>query len=116
MSDVRERLIRECFEHERNFHYHEYRNHHWNASDIVAACPDPEVREDMLRGFWNQESEQRFPEYRAAVSGLSLAELETEREQWLDRLSCLSVREYQEILAEASHHSPANDNERGLER
>ena len=82
---------------------------------MVATCPDPEEREEMLRGFWNQDAEKRFPEYRAAVSGLSMTALEMEKEQWLGRLSLLSEREYKEILDEAVN-SPANDNQKGCER
>jgi hypothetical protein len=34
----------------------------------------------------------------------------------VDRLSLLSTRQYQEILAEAAGREPANDNEKGRER
>lgn len=115
MADERERLVREAFELERDFHYWQFRQHHWDNAEVVATCPDPEEREEMLRGFWNQDAEKRFPEYRAAVAGLSREELESEKEQWLDRLSLLSEREYREILAEAAGREPANDNARGLE-
>jgi hypothetical protein len=113
---VREKLVREAFELERDFHFWEFRHRHWNNAEIVATCPDPKEREEVLRGFWNRDAEGRYAEYRAAVAGLSVAELEAEREQWLDRLSCLSPRQYLEILAETSSRGPANDNERGPER
>jgi len=116
VSAEREKLIRQNFELERDFHYWEFRQHHWNQAEIVARIPDPAEREEVLRSFWHQDAEKRFPEYRAAVSGMSLAELEMEKEQWLDRLSCVSVREYQQILAEAAGRAPANDNEKGMER
>jgi hypothetical protein len=116
VSDAREKLLRETFELERDFNYWAFRHHHWDHPEVVATCPDPQQREAVLRGFWNQDAEKRFPEYRAAVAGLSLEELETEKEQWLDRLSLLSPRQYQEVLAEASCRAPANDNDIGLER
>lgn len=115
-SDVRETLIRECFELERDFHYWPFREHHWNAAELVATCPDAAEREEALRGFWNRDAEKRFSEYRTAVSGLSMEELETEKEQWLDRLSCVSTKQYQEMLAEAASRAPVNDNEKGVER
>jgi len=115
VSDYREKLMRECFELERDFNYWEFRQHHWHHPEIVATCPLPEEREEALRGFWNQDAEKRFPEYQQAVAGLSLEELEAEKEQWLDRLSVLSVQEYQEILGEASLPTPANDNSRGID-
>lgn len=112
----REKLVRECFELERDFHYWEFRQHHWNSVELVATCPDATEREAVLRGFWIQDAEKRFPEYQAAVAGLSMAALEMEKEQWLDRLSCLTERQYQDILAEAAGRAPANDNKRSMER
>jgi hypothetical protein len=116
MSEVRDKLIRECFELERDFHYWDFRQHHWNQVDIVATLPDPAEREEVLRGFWNRDAETRLAEYRAAMASLSSAELEMEKEQWLDRLSCLSTRQSREILAEGARPQPVNDNERGRQR
>lgn len=116
MSAEREKLIRQNFELERDFHYQEFRQHHWNNAELVATCPDAAEREEALRGFWNQDTEKRFPEYRTTVSGLSMAELEMEKEQWLDRLSCVSTEQYRQILTEAAGRAPANDNEKGWER
>ena len=116
MPDAREKLIRECFELERDFNYWEFRQRHWQLAEVVATLPDPAEREEVLRGFWRQDAEKRYPEYRGAVAGLSMAALELEKEQWLDRLSCLSEREYKQILAEAAIREPANNNERGLDR
>jgi hypothetical protein len=116
MSHAREKLIRECFELERDFNYWQFRQEHWNHAEIVATLPDETERETMLRNFWERDAEKRFPEYRAAVVSLSLAELEGEKEQWLDRLSCLSEREYKEILAVAAGRTAVNDNEKGRER
>ena len=117
MSDAREKLIRETFEHERNFFYREFRKHHWNHPDVVSACLDPHTREEMLRGFWNQDAEGRFPEYRAAVAGLSTAELAFERDQWIEKLNGIGLLEYREMLVEASTTGrSANDNKRGIDR
>ena len=112
----REKLIRECFELEREFHYWQFRQHHWNKAELVATCPHPEEREQVLRGFWNQDAEKRFPEYQAAVVSLSLEELEAEKEQWLGRMSCLSEQQYRAILDEAARKEPANENAKGRER
>ena len=112
----RERLIRENFELERDFHYWQFRQEHWNQAEIVARLPDPAAREEVLRSFWQQDAEKRFPEYRAAVAGMSLEGLEREKEQWLDRLSCVSTKQYREMLAEATVREPVNDNEKGIER
>ena len=115
MANRRDHLIRECFEHERDFHYVKFREHHWDLAEIAAACPDPGLREKMLRGFWNQDAEKRYPEYRAAVARMSSAELENEREQWIEKLDCLGMLEYRKRLAEAAR-APANDNNRGIDR
>lgn len=115
MPDERETLTRETFQLERDFHYWQFRQQHWDNAEVVATCPNPTEREEMLRGFWNQDAEKRYPEYRAAVSGLGLTELEAEREQWLDRLSLLSEREYKDILAETAAKTPANDNAKTAE-
>ena len=72
--------------------------------------------ETVLRNCWNEMGEKRYPEYRASVAGLNMTELEMEKEQWLDRLGCLSLKEYQGILAEAAGLTPVNDNEWELER
>jgi hypothetical protein len=115
VPDEREKLTRETFQLERDFQYWQFRQHHWDNAEVVATCPDPQEREEMLRGFWNQDAEKRYPEYRAVVSGLSMTELEAEREYWLDRLSLLSDREYKDILAEAAAKTPVNDNEKNAE-
>jgi hypothetical protein len=44
MSAEREKLVRENFELERDFHYWEFRQHHWNQAEIVAKLPDPAQR------------------------------------------------------------------------
>lgn len=116
MPDIREWLIRQNFEHERDYHYVMFRKHHWNSPEIVAACPDEGLREKMLRGFWNQDAEKRFTEYKAAVAHMSVSELQTERENWMEKLDCLGMLEYRRTLAEAASRQPANDNEKGRER
>ena len=101
---------------ERDFHYWDFRQHHWNHAEVVATCPDLEEREKILHGFWHQDAEKRYPEYQAAVTDLSMEQLESEREHWLDKLSLLSETQYQDILAEAAARSPANDNKKEMER
>src|SRR5262245_51630294 len=115
MANRRNDLIRQCFEHERDFHYVKFREHHWELPEIVAKCPDPAVRETMLRGFWNQDAEKRYPEYRAAVAGMSLLDLENEREHWIEKLDALGMLELQKHYeAEARIARPANDNKRSI--
>jgi hypothetical protein len=117
VSEARERIIRELFEHERDFHYREFRKHQWNVPEIVAAAPDPDMREKALRGFWNKDAEGRFEEYRSAVAGLRMAELLSEREQWIEKLNCVGLLEYREMVSQASRMGrAANDNERGIDR
>jgi hypothetical protein len=115
VSDIREWLIRQNFEHERDYHYVMFRKHHWNDPEVVKAVPDEGLREKMLRGFWNEDAEKRFPEYREAVAALSIEELQTERENWIEKLDCLGMTEYRQILDEAASR-PANDNRKGRER
>jgi hypothetical protein len=112
---TRDNLIRENFEMERDFHYVKFREHHWNLPEIVKACPDEGQRDRMLRGFWNQDAEKRYPEYREAVAGMSMSDLLYEREEWLEKLECLGLLEYRKML-EAASRRPANDNERGIDR
>jgi hypothetical protein len=115
MASHRENLIRENFEHERDFNYVMFREYQWNLQEIVEKVPDEGQREKMLRGFWNQDAEKRYPEYRAAVAGLSTSELENEREQWIEKLDHLGMLEYRKKIAEAAR-VPANENERGIDR
>lgn len=112
----REKLIRECFELERDFNYWPFRQEHWEKVEIVATLPESSEREQVLRDFWEHDAEKRFPEYRKAVSGLTLVELEAEKEQWLDRLSCVGTQQFQEILAETVSKEPVNDNRRSRGR
>jgi hypothetical protein len=116
VSDIREWLIRQNFEHERDYYYVTFRKHHWNDPEIIKAVPDEKLREKMLRGFWNQDAEKRFPEYRAAVAGLTIAELQREREEWIEKLDCLGVLEYRQMLADAARRQVANDNKKEIER
>ncbi len=116
MAEERERLIREAFQLERDFFYREFRKHHWNLPEIVTRCPDPALRERLLWGFWNQDAEKRYPEYRAAVAGLTMAELANERARWLEKLNGTGPGRHFETPTETSRRRPANDNGRGLER
>ncbi len=116
VADEREGLIRQAFELERDFFYAEFRRHHWNLPDIVATCPDPAFRERMLQGFWNQDAEKRFPEYRAAVAGLTTAELAAERDRWIEKLKGTSAGRLPGMPRETSRKRPANDNKKGLDR
>ena len=115
MSEEREKLIRENFEYERDYHYVGFRERHCTLPEIVEACPDERQREQMLRGFWTQDAEGRYAEYRAAVAGASTAELVNEREQWIERLDGVGLVEYRKTLTEAARR-PVNDNERGRDR
>jgi hypothetical protein len=115
MANRREYLIRETFELERDYHYTKFRAHHWDDPRIVEKCPEPALREKMLRGFWNQDAETRYPEYRKAVAKLSTAELETTREQWIETLDAIGCLQWREACAEAAQRA-ANDNGKGHER
>ncbi len=117
MSETREKLIRESFELERDFFYRDFRLRHWDVPEVAAACPEEEVREKMLRGFWNQDAEKRYPEYRAAVAGLSMAQLTAHRDELAELLAWGAPGEYRAMLREASGRGmPANDNERDVDR
>jgi hypothetical protein len=115
MSETRDSLIRENFELERDFHYVMFREHQWNIPEIVKACPDEVLRDQMLRGFWNQDAENRYAEYRVAVADLSTSELLNIREEWVEKLDCLGMLEYREAV-ERPTRLPANDNEKGIDR
>lgn len=116
MSNTREWLIRQNFEHERDFHYVLFRQYHWNLPEIVWRFPDLQRREEMLRGFWNEDAEKRFPEYLAAVANMTLAQLQTEREMWIEKLDCLGMLEFQRMMNEAASRAPSNDNDKEIER
>jgi hypothetical protein len=117
MSEAREKLIRESFELERDFFHRDFRRWHWNVPEVAAACPDEEAREKMLRGFWNQDAEKRYPEYRASVAGLNLAQLTAHRDELAELPTPGDPVEYREMLREASGRGgPANDNEREVDR
>jgi hypothetical protein len=116
LSDVREWLIRQNFEHERDYFYVGFRHHHWNEPEIVAACPDEESRDDMLREFWKQDAENRFPEYQEAVADMTISELQTERENWIEKLDRLGMSEFQRMMADAASRAPSNDNDKEIER
>ena len=117
MSEAREKLIRESFELERDFFYRDFRLRHWDVPEVAAACPEEAAREKMLRGFWNQDAEKRYPEYRASVAGLSTAQLTAHRDELAELPAGGVPVEYRETLREASGRGgPANDNERRVER
>ena len=67
----REKLIRETFELDRDVAFRTFRRLYIENPAIVQACPDPAVREKVLRGFWNQDAEKRYPEYREKSGMLS---------------------------------------------
>jgi hypothetical protein len=113
MADSRETLVRKAFEAERNYHYQLFRQQKWELAEVVAILPDPAEREEVLLGYWNLRGEELYPQYRASVAHLSMAELRAEGEKWQDAIA--GAKEYREMLAEAASR-PANDNERGIER
>lgn len=79
-SRERQQVTREAFELERDVFYRKFRAWHFNVPEIVEACPDPGMRERMLKGFWNQDAEKRFAEYQAATAAMTLAELAAHRD------------------------------------
>jgi hypothetical protein len=79
-SPEREQLTREAFELERDVFYRRFRDWHFDMPEIVEACPDPAMRERMLKGFWNQDAEKRFAEYQEATAAMSHAELAAHRD------------------------------------
>jgi hypothetical protein len=74
-SKERQQLAREAFEAERDVFYRKFRDWHFDVPEIVAACPEPGMRERMLKGFWNQDAEKRFAEYLQATADMTPAEL-----------------------------------------
>jgi hypothetical protein len=116
MASAKEKLIREVFEYDRDIAYREFRTHHWNLPEIVNACPDPAVREAMLRGFWNQDAEKRYPEFREKVAGISMDRLLNVRAELIGQLNAIGLMEWRNTLHHAAARTPANDNERGPER
>jgi len=115
MPDDRDKLIRECFEHERDLHYQRFRLYHWNEPEIVARCPNPAEREAHLRGFWNHDAEKRFPEYREASKDISMSALLDLRGDLVEHLDALGCLEWRQALAERAR-VPVNDNEKGVDR
>jgi hypothetical protein len=115
MGDVRERLIRECFEHERDLEYPRFRQFHFGDPEVVRACPDPGLRERMLRGFWEQDAEKHYAGYCDKLAGMSTERLLDLRADLADRLDYLGLLEYREARRIAGGRSAANDNERGRE-
>jgi hypothetical protein len=111
----RDALIRETFELDRDLAFRTFRKLHMGIPEIVQACPDPELREAMLRGFWNEDAEKRYPEYRQKTSGMSIERLLDLRADLIEQANGIGILEWQEWLAEAALQ-PANDNERGRER
>jgi hypothetical protein len=112
---MRDALIRELFELERDFAYRTFRRLHIENPEIVQACPKPELREEMLRGFWNQDAEKRFAEYRQAVAGKSVAELLDIRADLIEQSNARGLQEYLERRGKPAH-SPDKDNEKGRDR
>src|SRR5690242_20392624 len=113
----KEALIRECFEHERDIAFRQFRRLHVENPEVVRACPDPELREQMLRGFWNQDSEKHYPEFYKKTRGMSVESLLDLRADLIDRLDAIGCMEYREQLrAAAGQPRAANDNERRPER
>jgi hypothetical protein len=115
MSKMKDDLIREVFEMERDIAYRSFRKFHWNLPEIVGACPNPAVREEMLRGFWNRDAEKHFPQFYSKVAGMNFNRLLDLRADLVEQADAIACLEYRELLAEAAIR-PANDNERELER
>jgi hypothetical protein len=115
MASAKEQLIREIFEHDRDIAYREFRRLHWNIPDIVKSCPAPAVREEVLRGFWIEDAEKRFPEYREKVAGMSMDRLLDLRADLIEQSNAIGLMEWREALGESARYA-ANDNEKGRER
>jgi hypothetical protein len=78
---LRDKLIRETFELDRDIAFATFRRlHMWNP-EIVQACPHPDVRAQMLLGFWRQDAEKRYAEYQEKAGLLSTEELLETRAQ-----------------------------------
>jgi ribosomal protein L29 len=93
----REKLTRETFELDRDIAFHTFRRLYIEKPEIVAACPDPALREEMLRGFWNQDAEKRYPEFQHNTAGMSTEELDALKTKLTRNLAALR---FQQILDE----------------
>jgi hypothetical protein len=92
-TEARDRLVRETFELDRDIAFFTFRRLYIEKPEIVQACPDPQVREKMLRGFWNQDAEPRFAEFQGNVSHMSVEQLQTLKAGWLDELHALQIQQ-----------------------
>lgn len=110
----RERLTRETFELDRDIAFHTFRRLYIEKPEIVAACPDPALREQMLQGYWNQDAEKRYPEFQQNTAGMSTEELGTLKTRLSRNLAALRL---QQILHEPSRHQqePTKARDRGRE-
>jgi hypothetical protein len=97
----RERLTRETFELDRDIAFHTFRRLYIENPEIVAACPDHALREEMLRGYWNQDAEKRYPEFQQNTAGMSTEELGVLKTKLTKNLAALRL---QQILHESPRH------------
>jgi hypothetical protein len=91
----REKLIRETFELDRDVAFRTFRRLYIENPEIVQACPDPAVREKMLRGFRNQDAEKRYPEYREKSEMLSTEALIEVRDELKE---VIAAERFQRVL------------------
>jgi hypothetical protein len=76
MTNDRDKLIRECFQRNREIGYRWFRGKYFTDAEAIAEWPDPRVREQELRKVWDQLSAKSFPAYAQSWASRSLAELE----------------------------------------
>jgi hypothetical protein len=110
----REKLTRETFELDRDIAFHTFRRLYIENPEIVAACPDHALREQMLRGYWNQDAEMRYPEFQHNTAGMSTEELGALKTRLSSNLAALR---FQQILhgPSGNQQEPAKARDKGRE-
>ena len=80
MSKSKVEIIRDLFLMEMELGFETFRDHPKDIPDRIAACPDREMREEMLLGFWHENAARRYPHYQRRAESLTLDELLTMRD------------------------------------
>jgi hypothetical protein len=107
MDESRKKLILEAFELSREIGYQKFLADNFDRPDPALLKLNPGERTAFLREWWDGARDRMYEDYRELVAGLSLSRLLELRQDYIEVLDGLGIKQwqqdqYEQVLKEAA--------------
>ena len=101
----KEKLILENFELSREIGFQHFLAKEFNRDDPVLTKLNPEERKAFLRDWWEAARDRMLEGFRQQVAGMSVSDLLTQREGYIEMLDSIGILQWQREKAEKAHNT-----------